>query len=204
MQPSTFFGALAVSALLASPVQAATTSYDGTFSTDDEVVLIDFSLSIASNLSIVGFGYGGGLQFDGALVDPGGFDTIFSLFDGAGELVALNDDGDGVNADPFTGLFADSVISGLFGPGDYTLAITQFENFPLGSMLSDGFLFEGDPNFTAFYGCSNEAFCDSSGANRTGNWAVDIDIAPIPLPASLPLLLVGLGAIGLMRRKSKK
>jgi hypothetical protein len=43
--------------------------------------------------------------------------------------------------------------------------------------------------------------------NGAGNWRisdVQIDTSPVPIPASLPLLLSGLGGLSLMRRRSAR
>lgn len=47
----------------------------------------------------------------------------------------------------------------------------------------------------------------SLGASGSASWQVDLAVAPIsavPLPAGLPLLLAGVGAFGLVRRKRSK
>ncbi len=48
-------------------------------------------------------------------------------------------------------------------------------------------------------------FDDAGGdvGNISGGWALSVEVAAVPLPASLPLLLAGFGALGLARRRTR-
>ena len=71
--------------------------------------------------------------------------------------------------------------------GKYIVALTQFDNFanadtnylgaPPGGNLSDGFFEAGNPNFTLDFVPNGATgyFWDVTQAERTGNWALDID-----------------------------
>lgn len=62
--------------------------------------------------------------------NPIAFDSILSLFDSSGTLIALGDDSG--PEDPGSALFLDSFL-GVFslpGPGTYYLAVSQFDNYP--------------------------------------------------------------------------
>src|SRR5262245_31502110 len=141
-------------------------SFVGAFSADDDVRLFSLTADGTSNVRVISYGYGGGTQSNGNVVPAGGFDTILTLFDSTGALVAQNDDatsipgGCGTIADPITGFAFDACLDFPVPPalpaGDYTVALTQFDNFPLGLTLSDGFTHVGEPNFTIEFGCTNE------------------------------------------------
>jgi len=194
---------------LSGPAMAANFSYTGTFADDDDVELFSFTLSTATTVTLATYGYAGGTMADGTVIAAGGFDPILTLFDGAG--VWLNDIEDGLSTevatDPVTGETFDAFAELELEAGIYTVALTQFDNLAMGGGLDNGFFYDApydDPNFTAYFGCSNGQFCDLTGDNRTGGWALDIlvaDTAPVPLPAGLPLLLAGLGGFAVLRRR---
>ena len=128
------------------------------------------------------FGYGGGTTTSGVMVPRGGFDNILSLFDALGGFLFDNDDGLDAAVDPTTGLAADARLIFALPPGSYIVALTQFDNFALRPTLADGFLEQGNPNFTAdpfFFvgrplsraGCSVTSRAPPGGAaTATGPW----------------------------------
>ncbi len=187
-------------------------SFTGAFGADDDVQLFNFTANGASIVTLRTYSYAGGVQADGNVVSAGGFDPILALFDSAGNLVDQNDDGTGVPVDPNTGEAFDTELILLLGAGDYMVAIMQYDNFATGPAFGNGFDQTGNPFFTALLGgCSNEQFCDVSGAdpfnNRTNAWAFDIldveNAAPtVPVPAAVWLFGSGLmGLIGVARKK---
>ena len=201
------------------PVQAADFSFRGNFSTDDEVQLFNFSVGATSTVTLKTLSYAGGTQADGTVISAGGFDPILALFDGSGNFIDGNDDGffPNVEIDPVTGVEYDTFLQAPLDPGNYTVAISQFDNFfvgGLGDNISLGFDLEGDSTFTSTFGCSNGQFCDFTSDNRTNEWAFDVlnvetavvvePSANVPEPASiLGLLTIGtLGVASLKRKKS--
>ena len=213
-------GALcAVGAALFSNLHAASFSYTGTFSADNDIRLFNFTVNTVSTVTIRTFGYGGGLQSDGNAVLPGGFDPMLTIFNDAG-MVGGNVDGPSppVLIDPATGLALDALFTGSFDPGSYTVALTQYGNFAFGPTLADGFAFEGVPDFTSFFElpetCSNGQFCsylpDGENpvipVNRSNAWALDIEnvasASVVPVPAAVWLFVSGLlGLAGVARSK---
>lgn len=201
--------ALTVAMASSTTASAADFSFTGTFSQDDDVQIFNFSVGAPSIVTLRTYSYAGGIQADGNVVSAGGFDPILALFDATGVLIAENDDGPGVPSDPTTGARFDTELTTTLGIGAYSVSIMQYNNFAAGGLLSDGFLNDGLGNFTAgFGGCSASAFCDVAGDSRSNEWAFDIlnvetaTTAPIPVPAALPLLLGGLAALGLIRRRA--
>lgn len=214
MNKPRLLGAVCACALylsISSDVLATNLSFTGTFTADDDVQLFNFTTDGTSSVTLRTYSYAGGVQADGNVVSGGGFDPILALFDSAGNLIAeVDDDSSGTVAeDPNTMSSFDTLLSGVLAAGDYTVAVVQFDNFANGPTLSDGFVMQGDPFFTALTGgCSNGQFCDVNSANRSNEWAFDIlnvvgaTQVPIPIPAAIWLFGTGLlGLVGIARRK---
>jgi hypothetical protein len=189
---------------LIQPASAANLSFRGNFSQDDDVDLINFTVSSASQITIKSLSYAGGTQADGTAIAAGGFDPILSLFDNSGNLIQSNDDGSSSNvpSDPTTGARFDALIVSLLNPGNYTVAVTQFYNFPTGTNLTQGFKHQGEPDFTKIYNCSAGIFCDTTEDSRSKYWAVDVlkinePIVPtsVPEPSTLLGAFLAFGAI---------
>jgi hypothetical protein len=174
--------------------KAADFSFRGTFASDDAVQFFGFTVSQNSTVTLKSLSYAGGTQADGTVVSAGGFDPILSLFDSTGSRVGQNDDGSSPNvtADPATGLTYDTFFQSAVTPGNYTVAVSQYNNFA-GANSTDPFPNTGQPNFTASYGCRAGQFCDLGGNSRTNHWAFDIlnvdqADAPPPEPVSFTSL----------------
>jgi len=175
---------LAVLAFLAGMASAADFSFTGTFSQDDQLQLFTIQVDTPSTVLMRTWSYAGGTNAAGQVIPRGGFDPVLSLFDSTGMLIGENNDGTGfVAVDPHTGAAFDSYLPLVLSPGTYTLVLTQFDNEPNGPFFSSGFHEQGNPNFSAMFGCTNGMFCDATLDNRNGNWAVDIDnVATALLP----------------------
>ena len=158
---------VAAAGLLAGTANAANLSFTGTFSKDDDVQLFNFTVTTTSLVTLVSLSYAGGVNSAGTTIAEGGFDPILTLFDATGTFIERNDDGsDGetagacpVPASSVTLAEFDTCFQQTLDPGNYIVAVQQFDNFALGN-LSDGFAYTGQPNFTAQYGCTNGQFCD--------------------------------------------
>ncbi|QDS94661.1 hypothetical protein FF011L_34410 [Roseimaritima multifibrata] len=181
-------------------------SFTGVFGQDDDVLLFDFSVGAPSTVTLKTLSYAGGTNSEGNIISAGGFDPILSLFNSSGNLIGTNDDGSfpDVGIDPVTSSDYDTFLSIPLAVGDYTVAVSQFDNFftgGLGDHISLGFLHEGNPNFTfdEMYG-SNPFFNDVNGDARTAEWAFDIlnvDSASAPgtVPEPTSLAILGFGAL---------
>jgi PEP-CTERM motif len=197
---------------------AASFSFTGSFATDDQLQQFLFTLSNPATVTTVTWSYAGGTNQAGAVIAAGGFDPWLAIFDSTGNLVASVDNGScgQVAMDPSTGACFDSFISQSLAPDIYTLVLSESDNQPVDTTLADGYTRTGQGNFTGgAFGCSNGVFCDATGANRTGNWAVDIDNVSsaslagggsVPEPGTLLLGAAGLAGImglrgGLRRRR---
>jgi len=204
MKLKTVAGLLAL-AVFMTGAQAADLSFTGEFNHDNDVQRFTFTVSGTSTVTLRSWSYAGGVNALGDTIARGGFDPILSLFDGTGAKLHEQDDamcGD-VAADVMTGRCYDVNYTTALTAGIYTVTVQQFDNFAIGSNLADGFARDGvaAQNF-------RNGFVDAAGDKRDGHWAFDIlnvDTAAATPPAGVPepgaLALLGIGALGLVRRK---
>jgi hypothetical protein len=217
--PCSFAALLCLAGSLA--LGAAGFSFTGTFAQDDQLELFQFTAPSAS-VTLRTWSYASGTNAAGNFIAAGGFDPVLSLFNatggltGSSPLIASNDDGIGVAVDPVTGNGFDSLLSltSLLAGDTYVLVLSQYDNLAFGPTYGDGFSQVGNGNFTAGeFGCGGTApFCDSTPAQRNGNWAVDIvgvgaasDItnSSAPEPGSFLLLAAGVLGLALARTRAK-
>jgi len=184
-------GMLAMSTT-ASAMTVNTDSYTGTFSNDNDVATQLIFMASSGTVTAQTFGYGGGTQADGNVVVAGGFDPILSLFNvGTGALIAQNDDAGGL-VDPVTMAAFDSLIDGIFLlAGTYQLVLTQFSNFP------------SEP-FGTFTDSGTTNYQDVTGDFRTADYAFDVTVSTVPVPAAGILFASALFGAGFIGRRKKK
>ena len=174
----------AASMVLAAPAAAADYSYMGTLSDPNEVLLFNFSVGTASDVTLRSYSHSGGTMADGTVIGSGGFDPILALFDGTGNLVGQDDD---------SGPGYDVLLTSLLQPGDYTVSVMAYSNFANGPNLSNGF-----QNTGSFGG-------------RSQSWAFDVlgvdtatQVGAVPEPGTWAMMLMGFGATGFAMRRRKK
>ncbi|MEO8223445.1 MAG: DVUA0089 family protein [Gammaproteobacteria bacterium] len=131
---------------LFSTANASNLSFTGNFTRDDDVQLFNFTVGVASTVRLVSWSYAGGVNAAGTTIAEGGFDPILSLFTAAGTFIDRNDDGgDGdpagscpVATSAVTGQAWDTCFDRALDPGNYIVAVAQFDNFHIND-LGDGF-----------------------------------------------------------------
>jgi hypothetical protein len=150
---------------------------------------------------------GGGALFD---IDnnPFTFDTVVSLFNSSGTLIAFGDDSD--PADSGTANSLDSFVGTIVLPaGNYFVTVSQWDNFPTSegnpNAVFDelerpdgehgGFLVSGVGPDTSFRRSGNDA-----GLAYTLHISLESP-GVIPEPETYALLLAGLGLIGFAARR---
>src|SRR3954452_8620069 len=142
-------GAVVLCMFIATAVNAAslTASFTGNLATDDQHQLFNFTVGGISSQDVTlrSWSYAGGTNAAGQVIPAGGFDPILAVFDSIGTLIDQNDDGGCglVAADPRTGRCWDSFLNLLLAPGNYTVSISEYNNFANGPTLADGFLQDG-------------------------------------------------------------
>jgi hypothetical protein len=183
---------------------ASTLSFTGNLdpTNPNDVFLTSFTLSVAGDVHIQSWGYGGtsgapgGTNAAGTVIAAGGFDSYVSLFLGSGPsatFLASNDDG-GCGPATASPVCEDSRLDlASLAAGTYTLALTLPNNFSFAENYGSGTLGDG------FIGLQGDYYDFASEGLRTSAYAVDIGItgstgstAVTPEPPSLILFATGL------------
>jgi hypothetical protein len=194
--------------LTVAPCFASTILFQGTFAADDQVALFNITANTSEAITIQTVSYAGG-TVNSAIVPAGGFAPTAFLFDNLGDVLILTSGlCSQVGTDPTTGNCDDLYFQDTLGPGTFTLALAAFDNTPVGTAVSDGFVQDGNPGFTCQEAGTSGSFCDLTtalGTSRTGNYAIAItgaDSATTPEPGSIFLLFAGGALIAVRRRHS--
>jgi len=209
------FLGMAATLLFGSSAYAIPADFDfsGAFSADNDIVLLDFSVGVDSNITIFSSSWGDDLGTGDGYVADAGFDPILAIWDSFGNQVAEQDDGSiegttASNGTDYTHGVWDSFFDVFLVAGDYTASIAQYDNFSVSTSLADGFINDGNANFTTAFGAESLFNGVWSGDDsRTGDWAfhiLNVEAASqttVPEPSIIALFAAGLFGIGFARRR---
>ena len=148
-------------------------------------VVDTFTVTDASAMYAVTFGYGGGVSGTGPTVAPGGFEPYLTLFDPNGSFLASTFDPSTTcpaGANTLNGNCYDVRLDGgVLQPGTYFIAITAYENMSLAENIGDPALKLSD----GFTGVGNLALGEDL------HYGFDVVLSAAPEPGGGTLVMIG-------------
>ncbi len=166
---------------------AATIKFDGNIKYDNEVVEIFFTLDQDSTgVNIWTDSYMNGTNFD-----PIAFLWRKNDNDNDFTLIGRNDDNSSIAPDQT--VWDSGLTQSFLEAGEYLFTITRFPNWNNGSLFSEGFKLDN--------------FIPSPLIGEGGFWRVNlegVDSATSPVPEPATMALLGIGLVGLSARSRKK
>lgn len=199
----------ALALCLAPAAQAAAQSFTGQFAADDDLAIFAVDLPVDGSISARTWSYSGGVNAAGTPVAADGFAPVLTLFGPDGFAFHGNVGSHNTCAGVGSACW-DAQFSAGLQAGHYLLVLSQDDNhadttIPITAGTATGaFGRAGQPHYTAQYLGSGangtERFVQADMTLRSGNWALDIDVAgtvtQVPEPGTWLLWLAGLAALG--------
>lgn len=184
--------------LCAGTSLAATFDYQGVINTQKDVVYIPFTIaSNSTNVRVWTDSYRNGLNFD----------PITSVWTATGDLLISNDDNASIA--PGQTSYDSGLVFNQLAAGSYIFSVAAYNNFPNGSKLSEGFLFDQQAPIAIGSWCQPSTSCHVgpnfsvhlSGVDTVAPPALT---APVPEPSTYAMLLAGLAGITALTRRRKQ
>jgi hypothetical protein len=160
----------------------------------------NFNVPVTSTMTAISFSYGGGTNGNGAVIARNGFEPYLSLFDTSGSFLTSTFGTTcptGANTNIDTQQCFDVLLDGgVLNAGNYSIAISAFENLSFAENAGAGTLADG------FTGLGNLA------QGEDLHYAFDVILAPttqspVPEPGS-GVLLSGAGLVWYLSTKISK
>lgn len=190
-----FFAALSTGAANAA---VTTQQFTGNFDTGNDVFTYAFTITEDTLATFETFGYAGGTLANGTIVDDGGFDPTLTLFGSTFETPVISDGGDAVGDDRKSAISDygwDDLITLTLAPGNYIIALTQFDN---------NWVINTNNNTAGWTNEAVNSFIDSGNSQRTDAYALQVTLAPAPVPVPAAMWLFGSGLFGLLWSAKRK
>ncbi|MDP3334147.1 MAG: DVUA0089 family protein [Methylococcaceae bacterium] len=186
-----FFAALSTGAANAA---VTTHQFTGNFNTGNDVFTYAFTITEDTLATFETFGYAGGTLANGTPVADGGFDPTLTLFGSTFETPVISDGGDAVGDDRKSAISDygwDDLITLTLAPGNYIIAVTQFDN-------------NWNTTINSWTNLAVDTFIDSGNSQRTDAYALQVTLAPAPVPVPAAMWLFGSGLFGLLWSAKRK
>jgi len=185
-----FFAALSTGAANAA---VTTHQFTGNFTTGNDVFTYAFTITEDTLATFETFGYAGGTLANGTPVADGGFDPTLTLFGSTLPTPVISDGGDAVEDRESTidNYSWDDFITLTLAPGNYKIALTQFDN-------------NWNTAINSWTNLAVDSFIDSANNQRTSAYALQVTLAPAPVPVPAAMWLFGSGLFGLLWSAKRK
>lgn len=181
-------------AITASTAKAADYDYFGNMRYHNDILQFNFSVLTSDTRT-----------FFSSSWDDGGFDPMLGLWDEFGNIITFQDDGSQVGSTTSNGIAYDhgtwdSYYSVFLDPGNYILTLTAYNNFNMGTQLSEGFSLQNE------YPILLTAWDQPANGFKQDFYAfhiLNVETAtgpggPIPTPEPSTFILFGFGIVGLI------
>lgn len=187
-----FFAAMSTGVATAA---VTTNQFTGNFNTGNDVFTYAFTITENTLATFETFGYAGGTLANGTTIADGGFDPTLTLFGSAFETTPVTSDGgDAVGENRKSAISDygwDDLITLTLAPGNYIIAVTQFDN-------------NWNTTINSWTNLAVDTFIDSGNSPRTNAYALQVTLEPSPVPVPAAMWLFGSGLFGLLWSAKRK